>query len=417
MLFRSFLSMLVAGPAFAGSETQVEGPDGLEWDVSSGVFDDATFFIDPPRVETSTYTTTTTTTEGAVSTYTTTTTTTVSTERSDAFDGYLYVFSVAAAPDAVAGTVSDYEGLASDTVRSASFEYEPSTTECEGQQLRFSQAPILVEEETPRRGGPQPTEATVLSFERVVYVSPTQTFGRLLTLATNETDTAVTAWIAHDGNLGSDSDTITVATSSGDTTIGVDDNWVVTGGDPDDPEVGHLIQDDSGSSRAVVAVRYDDDSLAWIYPVTVAPGETVAIASFAMLTADDTSTALVSGAVDSVGADLLACMTDDEKAAVRNFDFSDTDEDGVEAIFDNCPDDANADQADADDNGVGTVCDSDEEADSEVDTDTDTDADTDADSSDPVDEPSGCGCTSAPVPMSAMWLVGALALVGLRRRR
>ncbi|MFT6234612.1 MAG: MYXO-CTERM domain-containing protein [Myxococcota bacterium] len=256
-----------------------------------------------------------------------------------------------------------------------------------------------------------PWDPTALTVERVVYVSPTQAFGRLLTLAMNETDSAVTAWIAHDGNMGSDSD-ITV---SGHALVGLDDVWIATGGDPYDLEVGHLLQDASGSSHAVVAVRYGNDVLAWIYPVTVAPGETVAIASFAMLATDQTSTAFVTTGFDGMGSDLLACMTDDEKVAVRNFDLGDTDEDGIAGIFDNCPDDANAGQADGDDNGVGTACDPEEDADTEVDAQADTGSD--ADSTDPVDEGSGCRCTSTPAPMSALWLVGALSLFGLRRRR
>ncbi len=103
--------------------------------------------------------------------------------------------------------------------------------------------------------------------------------------------------------------------------------------------------------------------------------------------------------------------------------LQDADGDSIDDRHDNCADVANPDQADADDDGVGSACDDDESGDNpdtaspdtappdtDLDDDTDLDLDTDLDTG-------GCGCTAMPGPPGGVVLWFALlALITSRRR-
>ena len=65
------------------------------------------------------------------------------------------------------------------------------------------------------------------------------------------------------------------------------------------------------------------------------------------------------GDVDGDGVTNLEEFTDGTNPTEVNFDTIDTDSDGVTDVTDNCPTDANADQADIDGDSVGNVCDAD----------------------------------------------------------
>lgn len=88
----------------------------------------------------------------------------------------------------------------------------------------------------------------------------------------------------------------------------------------------------------------------------------------------------------------------------------DRDDDGVPNDIDNCIDDANEDQADLDDDGIGSACDDDEPEPPDTDP---------QDSTPPDDAPppleASCGCTAA-TPASGAALAALLGLMLLRRR-
>lgn len=91
---------------------------------------------------------------------------------------------------------------------------------------------------------------------------------------TNETDSTITANIAFGGNLGSDSITYIHATGDG---------YVVTGqgapgGQSYDPVILHLYGNNAYALTSVgVNVTNEDDNPFFVFPVSVAPGQTVAI--------------------------------------------------------------------------------------------------------------------------------------------
>ncbi|MBW1879724.1 MAG: thrombospondin type 3 repeat-containing protein [Deltaproteobacteria bacterium] len=82
----------------------------------------------------------------------------------------------------------------------------------------------------------------------------------------------------------------------------------------------------------------------------------------------------------------------------------DDDGDGEPDATDNCPFQANADQSDLDEDGIGDECDSDVDGDGVADI-------------DQLAEPDegGCGCATTSPPAAGWLLVGLLGLV--RRRR
>jgi hypothetical protein len=94
--------------------------------------------------------------------------------------------------------------------------------------------------------------------------------------------------------------------------------------------------------------------------------------------------------------------------------LQDADGDGIDDRTDNCPTVANADQADADGNGVGTACDDEEGADA-----ADTDAgDTAAGDAGEADDgrAAGCGCQAPGSGAGGLLAAGGFALLLVRRR-
>lgn len=130
-------------------------------------------------------------------------------------------------------------------------------------------------------------ETTVggLRARRFIYV-PLRggNWARYLEVISNPGATAVTATIAITGNLGSDSSTRVLATSSGDLTISPDDAWATTD-DSDgsgDPSLGHVIQGTDPPIRAAEA-SLSIDNIRWAWNVTIPPRGRVAVLTFAIM--------------------------------------------------------------------------------------------------------------------------------------
>ncbi|MEO2002649.1 MAG: hypothetical protein ABGY41_00955 [Candidatus Poribacteria bacterium] len=172
-----------------------------------------------------------------------------------------------------------------------------------------------------------PATLGVVEVTRQVYVPADNAFARYLDVIENTTDAPQTVTVGMHTNLGSDSSTEVIATSSGDATTDASDHWVVTDDSIDgyggsDPVVVHVV---SGPGGAVVADAltagsdyYDD--VDYSYTLTLAVGEKVALLQFAVqrhtpddaIAAAEELAALLGGATDG--------LTEDELALVRNFD-------------------------------------------------------------------------------------------------
>lgn len=108
-------------------------------------------------------------------------------------------------------------------------------------------------------------------------------FARYLDIVHNPTATDVSIPVQIHGNLGSDSSTSIITTSSGDTLFGVEDNWVVSDDSQNgsgDPSMAFVIADDHGLIRPS-AVSFLDDNFSWQFLVEIPAGGTASVLHFA----------------------------------------------------------------------------------------------------------------------------------------
>jgi cell division septation protein DedD len=138
-----------------------------------------------------------------------------------------------------------------------------------------------------------------LQVQRKIYVPTAGLPGaRILNLVTNPSGAPVTTTVQvgdltstnNDGDLGSDGDTATRATSSGDGVATPADFWAVTNDDPDspgDPTLAHIV-DGHGAVKAnlfqigggTVVADAPEDNVAWGWTVTVPAHATVGLMSY-----------------------------------------------------------------------------------------------------------------------------------------
>lgn len=220
-----------------------------------------------------------------------------------------------------------------------------------------------------------------LMVSRKVYVPATGTgFARTVTFLRNASGSPVTVNLNFEGNLGSDTGTLILATSSGDTTIAdpADDAWAVSADDPTspgDPPLAHVWDSTapgvadrvdhiySGTSGTTPWANGQDEVRALYDNVTVPAGATV---SYMQVEAQRRSIADAESAAPALAAqpvEVFADLTDAELASLQNWNGADMDQDGVPNTADNCRSVANPDQADLDKDGVGDACDSDVDGD------------------------------------------------------
>jgi hypothetical protein len=185
-----------------------------------------------------------------------------------------------------------------------------------------------------------PATLGVVEVTRQVYVPTDNAFARYLDVIENTTDATQTVTVGMHTNLGSDSSTEVIATSSGDAITDASDHWVVTDDSIDghggsDPVVVHVV---SGPGGAIVAdaltVVAGDDYVSYSYILTLEVGEKVALLQFAVqrhtpddaIAAAEELSALLGGATDGLSEDDLALVQNFDPDAVAQVD-------GVEVHF------------------------------------------------------------------------------------
>ncbi|MCB9743503.1 MAG: MYXO-CTERM sorting domain-containing protein [Alphaproteobacteria bacterium] len=246
-----------------------------------------------------------------------------------------------------------------------------------------------------------------IEVQRRVYVPDDDAFARWLTIITNNGAASATVTMNVLSNMGSDSDTVVLGSSSGDTNWDASDDWFATGGDYYDPRATHVLQNGGATVRAT-DVGFGDypDDLLWTYEITLDAGQTGVIMN--LVSGQATNAAAVSRGQELVplGPSATRCMTQAEFDQLLNFgvDCSELDDGECTTGFWNpeagqCqeqvdPDCGGDDTGGADDTGEG------------------------GDDTGIGGKDEGCGCSSTPSPASggfaALMLLG---LVGLRRRR
>jgi hypothetical protein len=167
-----------------------------------------------------------------------------------------------------------------------------------------------------------------IRVQRKIFVPSNDSFCRWLNIFTNQDTVSRTFNMITGNNLGSDSNTIIVTTSDGDTTPELSDNWVTTmqnysGGTSTDPRIGHVLKG-PGAPVGLASINFanGDDNPYWAYTLTLAPGETAIIMNFAVGQPSKAQAAAKCVELITLPTNALACMTSTEISQVRNFSAS-----------------------------------------------------------------------------------------------
>ncbi|MEM6258399.1 MAG: PEP-CTERM sorting domain-containing protein [Planctomycetota bacterium] len=148
----------------------------------------------------------------------------------------------------------------------------------------------------------------------------------------NTTGSAITATVRYGGNLGSDSLTTILATSSGDTAFTVGDRWTLTDDtgttsstpDPDVTTVWYGPGSPLVTPSLVNGLEGDPDSWFAEYDITVDPGETVGLMWFGAVNDDNAAAEALANATFNTNADvaaqgLLTGLSLDEQRQIVNW--------------------------------------------------------------------------------------------------
>ncbi|MEM9586961.1 MAG: Ig-like domain-containing protein, partial [Planctomycetota bacterium] len=165
-----------------------------------------------------------------------------------------------------------------------------------------------------------PSTVASLTSERLVYVPSNDTFARFIDVFTNNTSTAITQTISYRTNLGSDGGTVVVATDNGDSTVSTDDRWILTDdstNNGNDPAVAHLFGGLGGIQPDTLT--RSGDNVNWSYDLTVQPGETVSLMSFAVQNFDRDSAETKTRELSNLEGNALAELPSDLIGTLLNW--------------------------------------------------------------------------------------------------
>jgi uncharacterized repeat protein (TIGR01451 family) len=164
-----------------------------------------------------------------------------------------------------------------------------------------------------------------LSVKRKVFVPNNDQFIRWMNFFTNTSGAPVTFTMITANNLGSDSNTIVVNSSNGDAIAQPTDTWIssfqnFSGNTSSDPRIGHVIQG-SGAPTPVNNITFvnGSDKPFWAYSITLAPGQTKMILTFATGQPSKAAAAAKAAALALLPASSTQCMSTTELSQVVNF--------------------------------------------------------------------------------------------------
>jgi Ca2+-binding RTX toxin-like protein len=157
---------------------------------------------------------------------------------------------------------------------------------------------------------------------RKIYVPEDQSWARFLEIVTNTSSSTVNYTVQLNTNLGSDSSTVLVSTSSGDTIFNTEDNWLVTddfdgGGDP---TMVHVFAGEGEFQPDTASLSFDN--LNFAYNLTLAPGETQIVMHFAAQNADQATALTKATQLAQLELEALEGMSDEELQQVVNFSIA-----------------------------------------------------------------------------------------------
>ena len=229
----------------------------------------------------------------------------------DAFDGYNALFvDVAPFADPPAAQTGNAEFIPYNQLGAAPVVDSSIDPECTNREVVFPTAAL---------GG--------LDVHREVWVPGDGNYSRTLNVVTNPTGAAISARLITGNNIGSDSNTMLVGSSSADATAEVTDTWVTSmqnfsGVTSADPRLGHVLQGVGAPvPLSVMEFVNGDDNPDWGWDVTVQPGETVRIVTFVVAEYTKARAEATSAQLAQLdpAVEPLRCLTDDEASSIVNF--------------------------------------------------------------------------------------------------
>ena len=166
------------------------------------------------------------------------------------------------------------------------------------------------------------SSATVdgLEITRKVYVPDNQSWARFLEIITNISDAPINHTVDIETNFGSDSSTVVVSTSDGDTAFTPEDFWIVTDDSSDgggDPTLLHLVAG-LGSQRPT-RTSLNGDQLSYEYDLTLAPGETQIVMHLASQNQNRTEAQAKAEELVQLNLNLFAGISATERQQLVNF--------------------------------------------------------------------------------------------------
>lgn len=164
-----------------------------------------------------------------------------------------------------------------------------------------------------------------INVSRRVYVPTDDSFARWVNIFTNTSGAPVSFNAVTSNNLGSDSGTEVVASSSGDAVATTADTWVTTfqaysGSTSSDPRLGHVMQG-PGSSVGLASIDISDggNNPYWSYPLTLAAGQTGIIMTYVTGQPSKAAAAAQAARLTTLPATALTCLTATEQGQLLNF--------------------------------------------------------------------------------------------------
>jgi hypothetical protein len=164
--------------------------------------------------------------------------------------------------------------------------------------------------------------ASGIQITRKIYVPSDRAYARFLEIVTNNSDVPAVRTVRIDGSLGSDAETVVVATSDGDLSLETTDQWVITD-DSDgtgDPTVTHVIAGLAAPQLPSV-VNLAGDAIRYDYVLDLGPHETKTVMHFGVQS-QNRAVALTKApnlACMNASQNSLFGMTPAERAQVVNF--------------------------------------------------------------------------------------------------
>ena len=166
-----------------------------------------------------------------------------------------------------------------------------------------------------------PATMSGLNVTRKIFVPENKGYARFLEILENQGSSSISCLVTINSDLGSDSNTSIISTSSGDTNLSMSDTWLITddsGGT--DPYVTHIIAENSENLDSFNLSN--SGHVNYSYNITILPGQTCIIMHFGMQCKNDQATSIsMASATMKYETDN---MSDSEKSNVVNFSLVNT---------------------------------------------------------------------------------------------